>query len=82
MISDIITAVISIATAGLGLLIGNLWGRKRGKEQGRNETLIEVERQQGRAYRETRERIDEAPILSDPDRAAEFLRARQRSANK
>ena len=79
---DIIAAAVALFLGGAGLLLGNLWGNMRGEQRGRNEVLREVERSQSRAYRETRERIDEAPVLSDPDRAAEFLRSRQRSADK
>lgn len=76
-LSEIIAVVLTLFGAGAGLFIGHLWGKMRGEERGRTETLKEVERQQGRAYRETRERIDNAPVITDADRAAEFLRARQ-----
>jgi hypothetical protein len=79
MIIDTIAAIVG----GLGILIGAIFGamlrQRQAEEKGRASALRDFERAQADAYRATRERIDDAPILTDPDLAAEFLRHRRKN---
>lgn len=75
-LTDIIAIIAAIVAALGGAFVGNLWGRMRGEERGRTETLREVERQQGNAYRQTIERTANAPRASSAADARDRLRSR------
>ena len=75
--TEIIAAGAAILAALAGAFVGQLWGRMRGEYDGRASALQDMERAQGKAYRETRERADAAPTHSGPSDARDFLRSRR-----
>lgn len=75
--SDIIAAALAILAALGGAFIGQLWGRVKGERTGWNSAVNQMKATQDKAYRETRERIDNAPRATDADDARQRLLDRQ-----
>ena len=75
--SDIIAAALAILAALGGAFIGQLWGRVKGERTGWNSAVNQMKATQDKAYRETRERADEATRHDNGADAREFLRSRQ-----
>ena len=75
--TEIIAAALAILAALAGAFVGQLWGRMRGEHDGRASALQDMERAQRKSYRETRERIDNAPRATDAADARQRLLDRQ-----
>jgi hypothetical protein len=68
MTSDLYGLIGGVAIALVGFLLVYLRGRKDAKDKAEVETL--------RSEKEMREKIDDAPIESDPDLARRWLQSR------